>query len=170
MLKSNEVTSPSNIPLRLLRPLKLRKTSNVSGVFWSFRTTMPPMLLLNWDGAQYAAYLGGDRTMSYFPINPDVSLGGVVAQGGEFLVDVSSRYDAVQRIDPLGALILRGGKASLIGAPLGQAFADTVPIPLWGEFDSAGEDEAVGFTRWSLIIRDGSDVLNRPGFAGGSNF
>ncbi len=97
--------------------------------------------------------------MRYFPIRADVSISGVVAQGGEFLVDVSSRYDAVQRTDPLGALVLRGGKAFIIGTPVGDTFADTAPVPLWGEFDGDDEDEAVGFARWSLAIRDGDDVF-----------
>ena len=159
MPETNDTIPPTNIPLRLLRPLKVRKASGVNGVLWSFRSNLPPTLLLNWDGEQYAIYLGGRYPMSYFPIKADVSLSGVVAQGGEFLVDVSSRYDAVQRTDPLGALVLRGGEAFLIGTSVGDTFADTVPVPLWGQFDGDDEDVAVGFARWSLIIRDGDDVF-----------
>jgi len=159
MPESNVTTPPSNIPLRLLRPLKVRKTSGVNGVLWSFRSNLPPTLLLDWAGEQYAIYLGGQYPMRYFPIKADVSISGVVAQGGEFLVDVSSRYDAVQRTDPLGALVLRAGKAFIIGTPVGDTFADTAPVPLWGEFDGDDEDEAVGFARWSLAIRDGDDVF-----------
>lgn len=158
MPESDDTTPPNNIPLRLLRPLKVRKASGVSGVLWSFRSNLPPTLLVDWEGEQYAVYLGGPYQMRYFPIKADVSLSGVLAQGGELLVDVSSRYDATQRTDPLGAVVLRGGKAFLIGTPVGDTFADTASVPLWGEFDGSDGDEAVGFSRWSLIIRDGDDV------------
>lgn len=159
MSENDDTKPPSNIPLRLLRPLKVRKASGINGVLWSFRSNLPPALLLDWEGEQYAIYLGGRYPMRYFPIKADVSLSGVVAQGGEFLVDVNSRYDATQRPDPLGALVLRGGKAFLTGTSVGDTFADTASIPLWGNFNGDDEDVAVGFARWSLITRNGDDVF-----------
>lgn len=80
-------------------------------------------------------------------------------EGCEFIVDVSSRYASAPCANRLGSLVLRDGGAFLVGMPLNDAFGDPEELPLWGEFQRPSGDQAVGFTRWSLVLRDGEHTF-----------
>lgn len=154
-----ENVDPITVPLRLLKPIKLNKASGSTGLLWPLRKNLPPTLLIDWDGCQYALYLGGPHSMGFFPIKPDLSMRGALIDNAEFVVDVTSRYDAVQQQDPRGAIVLRDGKSFIVGIALGESFADPVPVPLWGDYEAGTRDEAIGFTRWSLITRHGDTTI-----------
>ena len=147
------------VPLRLLKPIRLDKVGRAKGFLWPLRKNLPPTLIIDWDGAQYALYLGGPHPMGFFPIKPDISMRGLLIEDAEFIVDVASKYDAVQTLDPRGAIVLRDGEASICGIALGEAFSDPVMVSLWGDYNIGTKDEAIGFTRWTLIVRDGDDTI-----------
>jgi hypothetical protein len=157
--EEGEKIDPIAIPLRLLKPIKLNKTSGATGLLLPLRKNLPPTLLINWDGSQYALYLGGAQPMGYFPIKPDISMRGLLIENAEVVVDVTSRYDAVQQNDPRGAIVLRDGKSYIVGIGLGDTCADPVLVPLWGEYDTGTQDEAIGFTRWTMIALDGDTTI-----------
>ncbi len=150
---------PIIIPLRLLKPIKLNKASGTTGLLWPLRQNLPPTLLVDWDGSQYALYLSGPHLMEYFPIKADISMRGLLIEEAEFVVDVTSRYDAVEKNDPRGAIVLRDGKTYIVGVGLGETFADPVLLPLRGDYDTGTQDEAIGFTRWTMIARDGDATI-----------
>lgn len=148
-----------DIPLRLLKPVKLNETSGLSGFLWPIRKNLPPGLVVDWDGKPYAIYLEGQAPLRFFPIKLDVSLRGLLIEKVEFIVDVTSRYDAVQISDPMGALVVKGGRAYLMAVPFNNGFADPGYVPLWGEYEAGTEEEAVGFYRWKLIARDEDRII-----------
>jgi len=148
-----------DIPLRLLKPVKLNQTTGLTGLLWPIRNNLPPALIVDWGGKPYALYLEGQAPLHFFPIKLDVSLRGLLIEQTEFVVDVTSRYDSVQKSDPLGALVVKDGRAYVMAAPLNDGFADPAYVPLWGEYEEGTADEAVGFYRWRLIARDGDRII-----------
>ena len=117
------------------------------------------MLSWDWEGQVYALYLSGDYAFRYFPVKAGVSLRGALVSTVEFRVDLASAYDAVQKQDPLGALVLNDGQLYAIATLMGDGFADPVEVPLWGKFKAGTVDEKIGFTRWSIVAPDGDDSV-----------
>lgn len=150
---------PADLPLKLLQPIKVGRQGGAHGLLWPSGANMPPALLVDWDGAQFLIPLHGRAALRFLPVRADTSLRGALVAGGEFVVDLTSRYDAVQKNDPLGALVLMDGRAHLSAAAANDGFGDSVLVPLWGEFEPGTEGEAVGFTSWSLVVRHGHDLF-----------
>jgi hypothetical protein len=158
MSEEVQAKTPLNIPLSRLKPIKANKVTAENGFLWPLRSNLGSMLMVDWEGSQYALYLSDPGTMKFFPIKPDISLRGFMVDECDFVVDVTSGYDAVQKEDPLGAIVLKNGAAFISAKSLDQ-FSEPVLMPIWGEYDAGTEDEAIGFTRWSLVIHDEDRII-----------
>jgi len=149
----------TDLPPSMIGPVRLAE-GTPNGFLVSHRPAGAKMLTLNWDDEIYAMHLDGDRPFRYFPLNRGVAVRGALIKEVEFRVDVTSAYNAVERQDPLGALILTGGQLYVIAVLIGDGWADPVEVPLWGEFDPGTGGEKVGFTRWGIVARDGAKLLS----------
>lgn len=147
-----------DVPLNSVAPIKI-SDSSPNGIFLSHKVSDPLMLTWNWEGKPYVVRLEGQDAFHFYPIKADYSARGSVISDIEFLVDLSSRYDAVQTSDPLGALVLQDGTLFIVAVKAGDPFADPVDVELWGNFQEGSGEEKVGFARWSIVLRDGDRRL-----------
>lgn len=147
----------TELPASLFVPTRLTANS-AAGFFLPHKPAGEFMLALKWDDEVYAMYLTG-WPFHYFPITPRVSARGTLVAGVEFRVELESRYDAVSMSDPLGALVVSGGQLFIVGVQMGDAYAEPLEVPLWGEFEAGSSEEKVGFARWSIAVRDRDELL-----------
>ena len=145
-----------DLPLSLVRPVRL-SDATPAGVFLSHKPSDPLMLAFPWGGKAHLMHLEGKHAFTHFTLQPGYSARGTVITEIQFLVDLSSRYDAVEKHDPLGALVLRDGDLFVIGQKAGDTFSDPHEVPLWGDYEDGTSEEAVGFARWSIFVRDGKE-------------
>ena len=144
------------VPISQVTPVRVGGDTP-EGVLLSYRATDPMMVITQWGDKAHLIHLDGRAAFTHFTIGPGMSVRGMVISEAEFIVDVTSRYDAVQSSDPIGALVLKGGTLFIIATKAGETFGDAHEVPLWGEYESGTEHEAVGFERWSIVVRDGKD-------------
>jgi hypothetical protein len=148
----------TDLPASLIAPVKITAGSP-NGFLVAHKPAGVRMLALEWEGQVYAMYLSGDYAFRYFPVRAGVSLRGALVSTVEFRVDLTSAYDAMQKQDPLGALVLNDGQLYAIGILMGDGFADPVEVPLWGKFSAGTNGEKVGFTKWSIVVREGDKSM-----------
>lgn len=147
-----------NVPLSSVAPIRISGTTP-NGVFLSHKASDPLMLTWIWEGNPYVLRLEGQDAFRYYPIKAGYSARGSIINDIEFIVDLSSRYDAVQQSDPLGALVLQDGSLYVVAVNAADQFADPVDVELWGDFPGGSKDEKVGFARWSIALRDGDQRI-----------
>jgi hypothetical protein len=147
------------IPTKFLSTAMITESTGQLGLIWPDKKHLPPALVTDWDGMPYAVNLAGDQAFKFFPIRLRVNLAGLLTVRPEFVVDVNSRYNATTETDPLGALVMKEGRLSLVGVALGDGFADPTCAPLWQTIEAGAPEVALGFTRWQLIVRDGERTI-----------
>jgi hypothetical protein len=147
----------NQIPLSLIAPIRLTGEAP-SGIYYPFKPFGVTMLATVWDGKPHIMYLNGEKPFACFPLQVGYSARGSIIRNVEFHVDLSSQYDAVQESDPLGALIIQDARAFVMAFRPG-GFEDPFEFPLWGEFESWSKEEKLGFSRWSISVRDGQDRI-----------
>lgn len=84
---------------------------------------------------------------------------GVIVSQVEYRVDATSRYNFEEEFSPAGALVLRSGQLFICCRRLGDQFHDDpYRVPLMKGFTEGSADEARGFTRRSIAVRESGDV------------
>lgn len=150
------------IPLSLACAVRASSASKDAGLLYATHKAGGEefkALLVQWDGTPFAIYVDGQRPFRFYQMKAGVSLRGLLIKEPEITVDPDSRYNSMQAFDPLGALVLRGGIAHVAASPLGESFDESTEVPLWGKFENGTEEEAVGFLRWGLAVRDGERLV-----------
>lgn len=144
------------VPLSFVAPVRLSDDAP-NGIFLSHKPSDPTMLTFNWGGKVHAMHLEGERAFTHFTISAGYSARGTLISKIEFIVDLSSRYDALEKSDPIGSLILQDGELFVIGKKAGDSFGEPHEVPLWGEYDHGTAEQKVGFANWSIVIQDGDE-------------
>jgi hypothetical protein len=148
----------TEVPISLVAPVRLSKATE-NGVFLSHKATDPVMLTFQWGDKAHLLHLDGKHAFAHFAVEPGYLARGTLLTEVDFIVDLSSRYDAVKQSDPKGALVLKDGELFLIAERAGDAFGDPHRVPLWGEYGEGTSEEAVGFTGWRIVARDGDERI-----------
>lgn len=141
------------LPISLISPVRLT-AETPNGIFYPFRPSGEIMLAVVWEDQPHLLHLTGERAFACFPLRPSYSAKGAIITDIQFRVDLSSRYDAERETDPLGALVVQNGRASVIAYQMGDGFGDPIDVPLWLELGAWSPDEKIGFSRWSIAVRD----------------
>jgi hypothetical protein len=126
-----------------------------TGLFFHHRSNLPQSLIIDWEGRAHCFYLEGQHANKFFPIDAWGKARGFLIRNPRILVDPASAYDAVEKWDPLGALVLTDGCVHIVGCPFGNGFADPVRVPLWKAGIHGTPGEAVGFRSWKLTLEEG---------------
>jgi hypothetical protein len=153
-----KTTEAFELPLSLIIPAKLNKQAapETCGLFFPHGTSLKLGLSVNWNGETHLIHLDGAHLFKEGEIAMGHPVRGVVITDFEYRVDLASRYDASNAYDPAGALVLREGKVVLFCHKLGdQHHNDPHAVPLATGVLPGSAEEACGFTRWSIAIRDG---------------
>jgi hypothetical protein len=147
------------LPLSRVEPLRIRSKVLLEhpGLFRTFRAVDGPLLAFNWGEEPRLMTLEGEYAFHHFELQLGHSMPGILTTDIEFRVDITSRYDAVTKADPLGSLILSEGKLFVVAMKSGNQFGEPHEVPLWGEYPEGTPETKVGFTRWEIIARDGDD-------------
>lgn len=137
-----------------LEPAVIKGIGN-TGLFQHHRANLPPSLIIDWDGDAHCFYLEGQHANRFFKIDMRNKTRGFLIRNPSITVDLESAYDAVEKWDPLGALVVANGNAYIVGCPFGDGFADPVRVPLWKAGMQGSQREAVGFRSWKLVLTEG---------------
>ena len=148
----------TEIPLTLVGPVRV-SAETPNGLFLPYGANEPPMLVWNWGNKAHLVRLEGQHAFEYGQVGPGYVARGALITEIELRVDITSRYDALNKSDPLGALVLQDGQIYLIASKAGDPFGDEHEVPLWGGFNTGTKEEKVGFSRWSLAVRDSDKVI-----------
>ena len=149
-----------DVPLSLLAPARLTKQTSAAlcGLFFPFEARRPMGLVVDWDGETHLIHLEGDYIFKEAGIDVGHTIRGAVINEIEYRVDVTSRYKQGESWDPAGALVIRNGELYLYCSRLGDQFHyDPHPVPLGNGYMLGTPEEACGFKRWSIAIRDGQN-------------
>jgi len=115
-------------------------------------------LVVDWDGETHLIHLAGTDLFKEAGIDVGRSISGGMINDIEYRVDVTSLYNSVERADPAGALVLKAGELHLYCSRLGDRIHyDPHPVPLGKGYLVGAAEEACGFTRWSIAIREGDE-------------
>ncbi|HET9336664.1 MAG TPA: hypothetical protein VFO12_09690, partial [Sphingomicrobium sp.] len=127
-------------------------------------TNLPMGLAVDWEGESHLIHLDGPHRYHEAGIELGHSLRGVVLSVFEVRVDLTSRYDTSRTVDPMGALVIRDGRLFMFCRQLGDRFRmEPHAVPIDAGYLTGTTEEACGFTRWSIAVRDGhqTTVLRR---------
>lgn len=152
--------SPLYLPVRLVKPVKLMPGANLAGLFLPNRPTRGPMIVADWEGATWALHLEGELAFRFFEIKADISVAGVLIEDCELIADIGSSYPASMRSPAPGDLMLKDGKAFLVGLPAGGFFDEVAEFALWVGHPVASTDAAAHFARWKLVVNDGEKIVD----------
>ena len=147
-----------DVPLSLVAPAKLNKDASPEscGLFFPYGTNLKLGLAVDWEGKSHLIHLDGPYLYKEAGIDIGHSIRGAVISEIEYRVDLASRYNAGKEWDPAGALVIRDGELALFCTKLGDQFHnDPHPVPIGTGLLSGAGEEACGFKRWSIAIRDG---------------
>jgi hypothetical protein len=150
-----------DVPLSLVAPAKLNKDASAGscGLFFPYGTGLKLGLSVDWEGKTHLIHLDGPYLYKEAGIEMGHSIRGAVINEIQYRVDLASRYNAGEQWDPAGALVIRNGLLELFCTKLGDQFHDEPhPVPLGAGSRSGAAEEACGFKRWSIAIRDGEDL------------
>ncbi len=150
-----------DLPMSAVAPVRLGKNADEKscGLFLPYRANHPMSLVVDWEDQKHMIHLDGSYAFKEAAVGADNPIRGVIVSQVEFRVDATSRYNAEEEFDPAGALVLKGGQVSIYCRRLGdQYYDDPYPVPLMKGFTEGSADEACGFTRWSIALREGRDV------------
>jgi hypothetical protein len=152
---------PIELPLTLVAPVQLKKQAIdlTCGLFFPHRTNLPVGLAVDWDGTTHLIHLGGAYAFKEAAIEIGHGIKGLILNNIEFRADVTSRYESGHVWDPLGAIVLRDGQLSILCQRLGDQYHDDpYPVPLGTGYPAGVPEEACGFTRWSIAVKDGDQI------------
>ena len=153
--------SAIDVPASLIAPVKLSQDAAKAscGLFFPYRTNLPTGLVVEWEGDTHLIHLEGSLAFQEGAVGIGNPIRGVVINDVEYRVDLTSRYNSVERGDPPGALVLKAGALYLCCTKLGDQFhGGPYLVPLGGNYQKGGADEACGFTRWSIAVRENDEV------------
>jgi hypothetical protein len=146
-----------DFPLSLVTPIKLSKQPLVvsCALFFPYRTNPSLGLVANWEGEDHLIHLEGDYAFGESAIDQKHPIFGAAVTEIEFRADMASRYNSAETWDPQGALVLKEGKLFLFCRRLGDRFHnDPYPVPLGTNYPLGSAEEACGFRKWSIAVRD----------------
>ena len=114
----------SEIPIGLVAPVKLKKdpVAKACGLLFPYGRHLPMGLVVDWEGTTRLIHLIGEHAYSEGSIDVGQHIRGVVINELEYLVDLTSAYNALNAGDPAGALVMQGGKLYMACRRLGDAF------------------------------------------------
>jgi hypothetical protein len=150
-----------SVPVSLVAPVRLGNVADEQscGLFFPHRTNLSLALAIDWDGEKHLIHLEGAYAFNEGKVGTGNPIFGVVIKSIEYQVDATSHYDSAKEFDPAGALVLKGGELFLYCRKLGDQFLDDPhPVPLGAGYLPGGKDEACGFTRWSVVVREGNEI------------
>lgn len=147
------------LPLSKMTPMKVtgRTPLEVPGFFLPLRPGSPPALAFNWGDAPRLILLEGSHAFYHFQQQTGHHVDGLLITDVEFRADQASLYDPSREGSLLGSLILHEGELSIVGINPNNNLGDEHLVPLWGDYAQASEDVKLGFTRWSIVARDGDE-------------
>jgi hypothetical protein len=146
-----------DVPLSIVVPAKLSNKASAEscGLFFPHTTKLSLGLSVDWAGKTHLIHLDGSHLYREAGIEIGRSLRGAMIREIEYRVDLASRYNSADEWDPAGALVIKDGELSLYCRELGNRVDnDPYPVPIGTGLPVASEEEACGFTRWSIAIRE----------------
>lgn len=152
---------PIYLPVSAVAPVRLGKDADEQscGLFLPYRTNLPMGLVVDWDGEKHLIHMEGPYAFKEAAVGIGNPIRGVVISAIEYRVDATSHYNAEDQFDRAGALVLKAGQLFICCRTLGdQYYGDPHRVPLAKGFAEGSAEEASGFTRWSIAVREGDDV------------
>ncbi|MBR0553741.1 hypothetical protein [Stakelama marina] len=150
-----------DLPMSAVAPVRLGKNADEKscGLFLPYRSNLPMGLVVDWDDQKHMIHLDGSYAFKEAAVGAGNPIRGVIVSQVEYRVDATSRYNSEEEFDPAGALVLRSGQLFISCRRLGDQFHDDpYRVPLMKGFAEGSADEACGFTRWSIAVRESGDV------------
>jgi hypothetical protein len=152
---------PIEVSISMIAPARLRQKASreFCGLFFPYRANLPVGLAVDWEGETHLIHLEGQNAFQEGRVGIGSPIKGTVIRDFEYRVDATSSYNSAEQSDPSGALVLRNGMLYLCCRRLGDALNDDpYPVPVGGELLPGEPEEACGFTRWSIAVREGSEL------------
>ena len=152
---------PIDLPVSAVAPVRLGKDADQKscGLFLPYRTNLPLGLVVDWNSEKHLIHLDGSYAFKEAAVGIGNPIRGIVVNDIEYRVDVTSHYNAEQEFDPAGALVLKGGELFLCCRILGDQYHDDPHrVPVASGYLEGNAEEACGFTRWSIAVREGDKV------------
>lgn len=152
-----------NIDIRIsqLAPVKLTRDASekTCGLFLPYTPRLALGLVVNLEGETQLIHLDGAHIFKMGSVAIGSPIRGVIISDYEFRVDTASRYNSTEQSDELGALILKGGELFLMCGRLGESYhGDLEPVLIQSGLLAGTDDEACGFKKWSVTIREGEET------------